>query len=328
MQTILISLVSEQTIPNVRFIKEFIDEVDKFIFITTQEMLNKEKTEAQTKALNIPKSKFAQITVAEFNFDKIEKTLQNANFSQKNTYLLNITGGTKPMAIVTMTHFSDFPNAKIYYVPIGNSTYRQVFPKIKTPVFQFKKSLTLEEYLKAYNLKIISQVKKHSRNLAHAQKMLNRFVETGGDIKKIDKLQHLDKMSAEDRAYYNGGWFEEYIYAKLKEKFKLNDTQIAYNVKLKLKDTENEYDAVFVYQDSIYIVECKAYNNKAVNTKIERDLYKLGAIDDYFGINANSILITTANIRGKALFERAISLKVQLFHKKDLIDDKFLDDLK
>ena len=39
MSKILVSLVSEQTIPNVEFIKEMEDQIDYFLFITTKSMV-------------------------------------------------------------------------------------------------------------------------------------------------------------------------------------------------------------------------------------------------------------------------------------------------
>ncbi len=336
MAKVLISLVSEQTIPNVRFIKDHTGEVDKYVFITTQEMLEEQKTQAMVDALNIPQNKYTRILVNNFNFEKIEHSLKHGNFNKDDEYLVNITGGTKPMSIVTMSFFSDYPKAKIFYVPIGEQTYRQVYPKTENPVKQFRKKLTLNEYFKAHNLKLISQEKKFSRKIQHAKRMLNKFIQFNGDIDKIAEFKNPQEMTnPEDRAYYSGGWFEEYVYWKFKEKFNLDDSQIAYSVKLRIGESENEYDAVFVHQGGIYIVECKAYHNtKGVAEKVRNAILKLAALDDYFGINSHSIIITTANLKGinkrenENLLERAKTLKVQLFQMEDLVDDKFLEMIK
>ena len=47
--------------------------------------------------------------------------------------------------------------------------------------------------------------------------------------------------SLNDRIFYSGGWFEEYIYHKIKNELKLTNNQIAMKVKIANRNTKNEY---------------------------------------------------------------------------------------
>lgn len=333
MAKILVSLVSDQVIPNIRFIKEFKSVIDSFIFITTKEMEEKGKISFHQDAMNISLKKSKIIIVDKFSFSEIEDTLLEHDFNEQDEYLVNITGGTKPMSIVAMSFFSSYKNSKIYYVPIGEGVYRQVFPRLVIPEKQFEKKLTLKEYFIASNLKLLAQESKTTRNTSYAQSLLNKFIQTIGNIEDIDIINRAHDMdNPEDRTYYSGGWFEELIFDKIKKKFELDKNQIAYNVELKNQKSENEYDAVFVHEESIYIVECKAYYGKTnLRKKVEKDLYKLGALDDNFGLKVTAIYITTADLKGnsineyRSLMNRANSLRVKLFQLDDLINDKFLN---
>jgi len=336
MAKILVNLISEQTIPNIRFIKEYHQAIEKFVFITTIDMEQSGKTNSHLKVFNIPDRKIQKIIVDPFKFKKIENILLETNFNEDDEYFVNITGGTKPMSIVAMSFFSGFKNAKMFYVPIGEENYRQVYPRIDQSEKLFSKHLTLKEYFESHNLELIGKENKASRDIEIAKKLMVKFIQNHGDIKQIPKIFNAKSLvKSIDKAYYSGGWFEEFIFWKIKQKFKLNENQIAYNVKLQNERSTNEYDAVFIYHDSIYIVECKAYFSLVkLKQKIEKDLYKLGALDKDFGLRSNAIYITTANIKANnikeniSLKERANSLKIQLFQFNDLINDKFLNEIK
>jgi hypothetical protein len=296
-------------------------------------MEKQNKTELNLKSANIPSRKTQTIIVQPNNFKEIEEVLHSLDFNDKDEFLVNITGGTKPMSIVSMTYFSLFDNVKIFYIPIGEGSYRQVYPRIEQPQTEFSKQITLKEYFYANGLELQAQESIISRNIKLAQTILDKFITYNGDISNIDKVRKAHEMTnSVDKSYYSGGWFEELIFHKIKQRFNLNQNQIAFNVKLLNHNSKNEYDAVFVNNDSIYIVECKAYYGKSgLRAKIEKDLYKLGALDDNFGLKANAIYITTADIKGnsileyKSLIERANSLGVKLFQLSDLRNDYFLN---
>ncbi len=335
MSKILISILSDQTIPNIRFIKEKQAEIDRFVFIGTKQMQQKNKMCSHIIALNLRKSKTEQILVNPFNITSIEEILLDSNFDEQDIYLVNITGGTKPMSIACLSFFSALPNVSIYYVPIGEGFYRQIFPKVKNPQLNFSKEITLKEYFASYQLRLIGMEHQPTKPISEAENQMKKYIDSKGDIDKLPDIKNAHQLQrAEDRSYYSGGWFEEYIYWAIKQAFNLSKTQIGFKVELQNNSSKNEYDVIFLYKDYIHIVECKAYfGSNNIYQKIEKDLYKLSALDDNFGLKAQAIYITTYNIRdyskqiNKSLQNRASSLKVNSFQFDDLINNDFIKQL-
>jgi hypothetical protein len=333
-QNIIVSIISDHTIPNLRFIKEFTN-ISEYIFITTEEMRKNRKTLNLINALNIPQRKTKQITVPSFDMERIEHILLSNDFDDSKNYLVNITGGTKPMSITVLTFFSAFKNVRIFYVPIGEGTYRQVYPRISAAQKKFTSKITLREYLDSYGLEILSMEQTLKKEFKVAERIFNKM-KLLGNLNKLEEITTAhNRNNATDRTYFSGGWFEEYIYYKFKQIFDLKQNEIAFNVNLKNNKSKNEYDVIFVHNDSIYIVECKAYYGKSdARAKIEKGLYKLGALDEDFGLKAKPVYITTYDFtennrhQYKSLSERAKALNVQLFHYRDLINENYLYKIK
>jgi len=71
MTKILVSLVSDQTIPNMELIKEFYNEIDEYIFISTKQM--KSQLQWIVKASNL--LNYKEIEVNAFDMNDIESKL-------------------------------------------------------------------------------------------------------------------------------------------------------------------------------------------------------------------------------------------------------------
>ncbi|MGC8764842.1 MAG: hypothetical protein ACP5QT_03050 [Brevinematia bacterium] len=107
MSNILISLISEQPIPNVLFIKERQDEVDNFYFLTTEEM---ERRDILINILNVCKieeNKIKKIIIPKYEIDEIQKILQSEFNNIPNKFIVNITGGTKTMSLEVYSFFKE-----------------------------------------------------------------------------------------------------------------------------------------------------------------------------------------------------------------------------
>jgi len=332
MKTILVNVVSDQAMPNLRFIKEFSNLADSFLFITTRQMEQEGKTDRLIHASHISTKKSHRIIVSPVNMKEIEERMLDFGLSEEVEYLVNITGGTKPMSIVTLSVFSVFQHAKLFYIPIGEGTYRQVYPRIAKADQEFSIRISLQEYFESYGLILLEKENKLSKNYQIAKGLFDLIVANRGNARLIpDIVNAHQNNNPSDKSYYSGGWFEEFIYWEIKKKLNLQNTEIAYNVKLRNQKSKNEYDVVFIWNDSIYIVECKVFNEPHLREKVEKGLYKLGALDDDFGLKAHAVFVTTADIKGKSpdsnnsLSERAKSLNVKLFQLRDIINNKFLN---
>ncbi|NKQ38295.1 MAG: DUF1887 family protein, partial [Methanosarcinales archaeon] len=156
MCNIIVSLISDQTIPNVLFIKEMETkkkDIKLYLFISTNKMEQKGKANSIIQASNIDKSKTKVIEVIEDSIEDI--TTKLTNFAQENlnsgdNYIINLTGGTKIMSIGVYNFFKDKNRNSIYYLPIGKNTYKQIFPSLQNGVYDLNFRISIEEYLTSY----------------------------------------------------------------------------------------------------------------------------------------------------------------------------------
>ncbi len=150
--TILVNLVSDQTLPNVQFIKWYFKENPenlKVLFISTKKMEEKQKSDCIKKALS-SLNKFIEWETIQTDENDLNKTCKLLeNYFEKSDYkktVVNITGGTKLMSLAVFNFFNGKDNCKIYYQPIGKSL-QELYPEAhKYDIFEL---LTLEEYLYA-----------------------------------------------------------------------------------------------------------------------------------------------------------------------------------
>ncbi len=150
--TILVNLVSDQTLPNVQFIKWYFKENPenlKVLFISTKKMEEKQKSDCIKKAL-FSLDKFIEWETIQTDENDLNKTRELLEkYFEKSAYkktVVNITGGTKLMSLAVFNFFNGKENCKIYYQPIGKSL-QELYPEAhKYDIFEL---LTLEEYLYA-----------------------------------------------------------------------------------------------------------------------------------------------------------------------------------
>lgn len=332
MATYSVNLIGDRIAPNLRFIKEFYEQVDHYIFLSTPEMQHKGRLEAYKKAYQLTDDKITVLLSRPYEIEELRQAWRQLDINHQDTFLVNITSGTRPMALVTLNFFSRLPKAKVYFVPSGKGYYQELYPEFTSDTIDFKYELTLKEYVLGYKQKIEEMQNMPSRPIETALDLMEQYTKYHAKVKYIPELKNAQKhASAEDRQYYSGGWFEEYVFWKIKEHYQLNDDQIAYQVKLRNKKALNEYDVMFLLHDTIFIVECKAYYGKInLASKVQKALYKLGALDDELGSKAKAVFFTTYDIQGRhqrenqVLNDRSKSLDVILLQYKDILDDSFV----
>ena len=158
MKTILISLVSDQTIPNILAIHHFMP--DELLFISTTAMKKKNKVPDTLKALNRLGLEYKNnsVIVREDSIldchKKIGKWIEGKEDAE---FMVNLTGGTKIMSIAAYEFFKDY-SSKMIYVPIPKNEFIVPFPK-KRPGKPVKLDLRLSviEYLTAYGLMVVNE---------------------------------------------------------------------------------------------------------------------------------------------------------------------------
>ncbi len=146
MKTILVSIISEQAIPNVLIIKEMKGKYDELLFITTDFVESKGMDCWIENACELEEHSVKRIKVIEDNLTDILEKLTGLD-KQNTRYLVNISGGTKVMTIGVYSFFACNQN-QIIYVPIGKNKFNQIYPSALETAIHYR--LNLSEYLTAY----------------------------------------------------------------------------------------------------------------------------------------------------------------------------------
>lgn len=243
MTKILVSLISDQTIPNVLLIKELQD-INRHIFITTQKMEDEKKSRSNwiIAATKLDPVQVQRIIVNQDSLNDIEEQLRAQVKEREVDFVVNLTGGNKLMSLATYNFFSRCPNNKIFYIPVKPKmiTYEGIFPKEIRKEHELKYRVNLWEYLTAYGIvpktsdfnKLLKDETEtqnfyaayrqlESEQLAIPNK-LRKFRNKGVKITEIDGLKNCletikfslksEKLSKQEVKYLSGDWFEEYVY--------------------------------------------------------------------------------------------------------------------
>lgn len=309
--TVMVSLVSEQTLPNIMLIKAFEGEIDEYYFILTDEMSEYYKwieswmkyfNESSTKEKQ-KKSTYFHIDIGsnEDNRDKVSEKLQE-NFEQKITsykkIIVNITCGTKIMSIATYDYFYNNANSnsEIYY--ISDNEYKCLNDNKKTNTFRHD-LINLNDYFKAYGIKI---------NIDDIQ--------SNNDIKRNIESIKEDLINCKDNT--RGSIFEELMYTYVVDTFEECDNINDYVIRnapikkehnscvnniidiigddatLPTPDTDQEIDVVFVKNNVFYSIECKTTitTNKGEDEGLNSVIFKSNYVQHLFGSFAKTFIAT------------------------------------
>jgi len=162
MKTILVSLVSDQTIPNILAIHHV--NPDELLFISTKDMEEKEKEKAilatlDRLGLHYQGDRSSSIIIQEDSIlDCHQKLDQWIQGKENAEFVVNLTGGTKIMSIAAYDYFINDYNSKMLYIPIRKNHYIIPSPK-KSPKKPVELALRLNviEYVTAYGLKVTNE---------------------------------------------------------------------------------------------------------------------------------------------------------------------------
>lgn len=249
MKQLIVSLVSDQTIPNVQIIKEFRTDNTDYLFVVTASMQRKGVVAWITKSAKI--SSFQSVVVNEYSIADITKQLTSCDYSQYDRLIVNITGGTKIMTLSVYNSFKNRNEAEIYYVTgLGNT-----FLDLKNGTTKnFSHTISLEEYLTAYGFSIrksqpsgvpFVQTQKiyqkyvsgvfnaHPAELNFLRAKRNKTIGNADFSKVSALLVDIDyvpltqnELSASETKYLTGEWFEEYIGESIKKELSISDGDI------------------------------------------------------------------------------------------------------
>ncbi len=355
MKSLIVSLVSDQTIPNIQFIKERLllsQSVEDFdlLFVTTEKMEKKGTREWIINTLKYDDEKCFQIEVDEYDPNSIVDKLNSVNnFLSYESIYVNLTGGTKVMTMIVRDYFSLY-SSQFFYV-LNNKEYMPLYKSAYNNTLDFNSKITLFDYLSAYGYsfkkhpKFVLSNSKNIDNLykAYINGVFDEYHEVliflrskrGKKINSdeyvnhgvsafIDKcefiLENDNQLSKSEVEFITGEWFEEYIGRCVKNELNLSEEDIAIGVKLEKgtqerstvnkllgatfledKSPKNEFDVMFIYNNTFYVIECKTSIISKLNGKeyniLGETLYKADSLKSKFGLFAKSYIFTLTDFK-------------------------------
>ncbi|HQJ72868.1 MAG TPA: DUF1887 family CARF protein [Spirochaetota bacterium] len=291
MRRTMVSLVSDQTQPNVLMIREFMvirkTEFDRYIFVTTEKMENKGKTASIMEVCGIPGDIAVRVLVQEDSIASVIEGLAALKYDDDEESIVNITCGTKMMSIGAFQFFRD-RRSEVYYLPLNANILKKIHPLVRESDAEIQYRLDLREYLVSHGTPIITFDKKNKTvgDFPMAGCMFRAFIgekfndavmrrlrarrndRNGvaiGDLPGLDGLLNNigyrvppgGVLSRDETRYITGGWFEEYVYWLVRDHGKIGDDYIGINLESKKGGEKNEFDVMFTFDNRLVMVECK-----------------------------------------------------------------------
>jgi hypothetical protein len=281
---------------------------------------------------------------------------------------VHLSGGTKLMAIGVYQFFSThYPDCRIVYIPFPKNEIVQLYPHDNRLPLRYRVGLGeyLQAYEVAVEEQSW-QAKNHTLPKALAEQMHHEtqryqqppIWEYWKELQKVpyarqqqdyplsDTLraglsildyqpQREGYLSPAERHFLVGGWWEEYLYHLLREQLRLKDRDIALNLRIN-QDRHtahrlvagNEFDLLFVYQNKLYVLECKTgiqgLKDKSGLQQFNDFVYKLAALRKFFGLGVQLSIVLHQDLSRSTYAEslrfcadRAGLLNISFFHGAD-----------
>lgn len=361
MSKVLVSLVSHQTIPNIEFIREMKENVDQYLFIST---IGMEKSGTRNWILDTIALDQAQlletVIVNEFSFEDIETKLIEA-INDEDTYIVNLTGGTKVMSLAVYEFFKSV-SSEMYYLT-GKGEKIKLHPGRRKVASKLNATISLRDYLTAYGFNITNQ-SSPLRNKETAQKCLGYFLHQFDKARDVPALQLIrsargkgikdlannpellsfihaidfeteaeGKLSKYECRYLSGDWLEEYLYYFLKDHFDITGSSIGLGLHVEKGGTPNEFDVLLMRNNKMYLFECKTsvyLNSEESQTFISETIYKSDSLRNKFGLFAQTTIVTLSDLTSPKLtkhVERAKANRVKLIDRYPFLEESLAESL-
>lgn len=270
---------------------------------------------------------------------------------------LNVTGGTKPMAIAALEAFRMAEKPVFYVNPATNEIW---FLDSQRKPFVLNSKIRLDDYLGAHGFDIVggitrtlSQLEKRKFLTSELIKHLDAFSDQIGKLNYFaSKAENSLEVSVEStngdqnwkqlinmfedagvlqlrektlrftdepgRAYANGGWLEEHVFGIVKA-LQLQDQAINLNVRNHSGSghSSNEIDIAFLAKNRLHLIECKAKIFKDHDIAGTNALYKLDSLTALGGLNTKCMLVSYRDLRD-ADKQRAKDLRIKTIERQQI----------
>lgn len=337
-------LVSRQAMANVLPVLMF--KPKSVVLFTTPE--EKQCADNLEKLFNSKRIKVKRIDgLNAYDYIRVKEIVIKELKSAENEPLLNVTGGTKLMALAAYEAFAE-KNHKIIYCNTEKKQIIHLLPNLF--VEKLDLNLSVEDYLNAYGYKITKTKSlgikpdyeklfelliKNNQSVQFSE-FLDKFrreysenkqVKTFNDRKnKIFQIQntsskmllfvHKEKYEFEDDKFFMGDWLEYFMHYFLKKQ------KIYAELGVKIissGNVENEIDLIFIKDYQLNLISCKSGRNTDPN----KDIYEIETLRNIAGGTfAKAFLLTTQPLTQR-VSQRAYDLHVKLINLLNLNEVNF-----
>lgn len=341
---VIFCLVSRQAMANVLPVLMF-QPKSVVLFTTPEEKLCADNLEKLFKSKGIKIKRNDGLNAYDYiNFkDAVRSELEKT----EGNVILNVTGGTKLMALAAYEAFAE-KDKKIFYCNTENKQIIHLFPKLSTEPLTL--NLSIKDYLISYGYEIVSTRteglnRNHKRlfNLLIEKQLLTRFSEfldkfrsesaenknlkTYNDKKNgiftIQKTPSIfilfvykEQYRYDDDKFLKGDWLEYLMLYHLEN--------MGINSELGIKVTsagkvENEIDLMFIKDYQLYLISCKSGRKNDPN----KDIYEIETLRNVAGGTFGKAFLFTTKPLNSRIEQRAKELSIQLINLSNLADMKF-----
>lgn len=353
---IIVSIISEQTIPNYLFIKEMFHSGDKLMFISSKKMSNRIEWIENALGWNLLDPQHVVFKKAGDEEDWSSMTSQiEKNLSKNDEYIVNLTGGTKYMALAVQSVFSRH-KSQFFYIPypqnqilsaesearpvthrVSVDEYTQLYnqplrsaheplmPKAYTEKFfkAFIKGWDRETWETIDRLREYRNLKKSLPITAIANAdngKLSRVVGLNAFLTRIS-FEHDGTLSGQQAQYLTGGWFEEFVYHRIKELLRPQDIMLG----AKTTSTNNDLDVVFTLGNKLYVIECKT--GVEGGRMLNEIIYKASALkENLLGLSARSYIFSLGQ-DNEMWTQAAGNMGITYYGRSTFVDDNLFQDI-
>lgn len=339
----MVSLVSDQTVPNILAAWQL--KPEKLLFVSTETMERKLKVRdiltavnrRMTKPYALGENAECIVVLEDSLFQVLRKLEEWIQGKEDENFIVNLTGGTKLMSIAVFEFFKNY-ESKMIYIPINKNEYISPFPiRSPKPPIPLDSRLTVEEYLSAYGLATVNPDKvlrcmesakqrkedtqwiadhyvalsallaclgqqlRDKRNKNNFDLVVNYTVKNREENVFLERFEFRGKgntfsktLNKNEIDYLTGGWLEHYCFLCVAEQKDKGVDDVVLNINIRnLVGRENEFDVIFTADNALYTIECKSLEQH--HDKKFDVLYKIGALQNEFGLRAESFLVTTSS---------------------------------
>ncbi len=267
-----------------------------------------------------------------YNLQELQQTFTNwLDPRDGEAVVLNVTGGTKPMAIAAQEAFR-MAGKRVFYVNIANDEI--VWLDGSLPACRMEKSLPLKTFFQIHGYTVnadrpdmpdkwpafckeltahatkwqqaLAKLNWHAMNAAFYNRLNEERITDGGPHwdEMMEQLYYneiicdrtrLHFKSAKARAFANGGWIEWQVYETVRGLAGVHDPIM----NLQIADdagNKNELDVAFLCRNRLFIIECKSKhldrNADDFHGPAAEAVYKLDALSKTGGIRTKGILVS------------------------------------